>query len=1352
MSKKGLQPASAEQKADRQFVLAAVAETGGDLRYAAGPLKSDREVVMAAVKQSGGALWHAAAKLKADPEVVLEAVKEDAGALWYASAKLKTNREFVLQCVAVNGNSLRYVATALKDDREVVLTAVAQDRTALRYASASLQKDREIAQASLPPVSTPEPSVIIVQGSIGAKEPAPSPDEALEAARLSRQRRAAGAAKPKDKISKQPDSSDATATPSASPPVQLVLHRRDGSAGSDVSTDEDFETVRQIADTSTGPLPQHVRTGSRDSEFDGATVVFAIPPSKSTGSLQALDRERSHADFKTTGLIGLALARMQSSRELPNEEQAQDAGGGSTLTRHRSAPLPPLLAATATPKTPERAAANVSFFPDTADKLGSSAAGVGQSRLQTPARMHMESLISSAATDVNVPGELTLGSSTGPCKCKRRDGRLLMGLTRCLLLLMCCCGLPLFALIAMRTGAVSDCDEIKDSECWKQFVEAGLGINHQSCKSETSCDELIGEYKTAKGDGEPVERSDGTTLESGWSFVDEGFDLEDITCIEGSSVLRPEPAAELEQLFSECTGVALPVAACTSSIDHCAAVGMTSCGGITSGCVPNGAAVPDCSVVYAAAGDRHARSCPAGCTYTPVIQISPSRCSAGPVTQSKAASICRQSFGARLCTGYELWRSGTGCFSPVGADAEDHLPVWSRTAAAEAFTTMGLMESCPTVDDGSEESLFVAYRGQYAEEPSRKLLCLDGTQDLGLVRCCADTETEQCESDRTELAYNDGSWEEAGSWNVTAYEADYSESVDWQKTVISGSLTLSYCLCLTWVCFLSRKYCYKHYKKIEDLKREAEESHEKEQMRMYGISQGLTGDIEDQQLNQALRRRSLSGLATLRLKGLTRSPRPSESATKRRFNGKQWGDPSAGAPHGCSLSDLPDRAKILVLSHTADCADLARLSVVCKWWRELHRKAARHVNIRWSQWEESDATLDAIGHVLPSYPELVSVDIVADAPTDGCRTQPDPANPEQPILVVGTCAASAALWEYASIRSLSLRAAPLMMEWWAHKGLRGRAAHGGPKATGTVWHLDRNFARVIARSKTLTSLDLRRSTFDQITGWPSSLQLLCLQQCTHMEVLPGDSHTLRSLVSLDVSLCPMLYDVSVLLGASSLQWLDLSGCSRLSELSPIAGCSDLRALNLNRCFNLREVSAVGTLIKLEILDMSSCPLVDSISNLCACETAQRGGSWCKALTRLDLSYTAVSDVACLAPVEGLDGSLFRGCPNLCTLTARGCKAVTEYNVCELLDSLPSLNVDFDLSVSTHGGSVLVDAKVPKHVTDRIHDSVRSSSSSRVSAEVITGDGDDADAGAQVLPAEGSALCSEELSSSLDWRP
>lgn len=1312
------------------------------------------------MRQSGGALWHAAAVLKADPEVVLEAVKEDGGALWYASAKLKSDREFVLRCVAVNGVSLRYVATTLKGDREIVLAAIAQDRTALRYASADLQRDREIVHAARPPVSTPQPAVVVVQGTaVDEEEPTASPDDALEAARLAQRRRARGMVKAQGVAGLQEDSPDANTAATGWVQPQLVLHTRNGSGSSDISTDEDFATVRSIPDATvrstpgaSAPRPRsghHRRLGSRDSELDGAaTVLFATPhkpsaaerqpePEQSAEPAEAqqeaseklpvlfkpepeepteeaesqLQTDRTpRASFKATGLIGLALARMQPSRERADE--AQDSGSGSPMSGEKHAPLPSILFTAETPlkktsqvrpQTPQEHTHRVSFAPGTTEQSGSR---MTKRRRRSSMRLMLSGL-SNAATDVNVPTEPALRSPSGRCECKRRNRDILMGLLRCFCLFCACCGLPVIALIAMETGAVSDCNEIGDSACWRQFVEASIGIEFLSCKSEKSCDQLRQEYGAAMDAGEPVERSDGAILESDWSFLDEPFGLADITCIEGSAVSR-HGAVKMDELYSECTGVADPIAVCTDPTDRCVAIGMTSCGGFADVCVPNGAAVPDCSDVYAVAGDGRKSSCPAGCNYVPT-----SRCQAGlesgrvgvAVTQSKAESICRQSFGARLCTGYELWRSGTGCFVPFGVPIEADLPVWSRTPANQAFTTMGLMESCPTVDE--ETPLFVAYKGTYAADPLQKLLCLDGSQELGLVRCCADVETEECESDRTGVAYDDGSWEETGSWNLTAYEEDYA-TVNVAQTVVAGSVTFSYLLCLAWVCFMGRKCCLERYRKSEQLRREADELQqqlqEKEEMRVYGINQGLTGDIEDQQLGHALRQRSLSTLSTLRLKGLTTSPSSKTNAVGQR-DGSQWANPSAGAPRGCSLSDLPDRAKILILSHTADCAELARLSVVCKWWHALHRTAARHVNIRWSQWEESDATLDAIGYVLPSYSELMSVDIVADAPRDGCRTKPDPTNADQPILVVGTCAASAALWEYASIRSLTLRAAPLMIESWCQGPGGGRVANGGPKSTGTIWHLDRNFSRVIARSRTLTSLDLRRSTFDQITGWPSSLELLCLQQCTQMEVLPGDLHTFRSLVSLDVSLCPMLYDVSVLLGAASLQWLDLSGCSRLCELSPIAGCSNLRSLNLNRCFSLREVSALGTLFKLETLDLSSCPLVEDIINLCACETTQLGGSWCKALIRLDLSYTGVSDVACLAPIDGLDGTLFRGCPHLRALSARGCKALEYENLHELLCSNQSLQVDLG---SPRGPGLDIDTEVSGDFSERIHDNIRSS--------------------------------------------
>ena len=154
-----------------------------------------------------------------------------------------------------------------------------------------------------------------------------------------------------------------------------------------------------------------------------------------------------------------------------------------------------------------------------------------------------------------------------------------------------------------------------------------------------------------------------------------------------------------------------------------------------------------------------------------------------------------------------------------------------------------------------------------------------------------------------------------------------------------------------------------------------------------------------------------------------------------------------------------------------------------------------------------------------------------------------------------------------------------------------------------------------------------------------------MQQCAQLQVFPGG--TLRSLVSLDLSRCPLLHDISVLVGATKLHWLDLSGCSALSEISPIAGCAELETLNLNRCFNLREISALGTLKKLATLDMSSCPEVEGIGALASCT----------ALARLDISHTHVPAVSCLAPVKRPDETHHQGCPQLAALTCRGCKCL-----------------------------------------------------------------------------------------------
>ena len=99
-----LKDASKEQRADREFVLDAVANDGYALEHASDELKADREVVLAVVINYGYALQYASDELRADREVVLTAVAQ-AGyarkygkrlrALEYASEELRADRYIV---------------------------------------------------------------------------------------------------------------------------------------------------------------------------------------------------------------------------------------------------------------------------------------------------------------------------------------------------------------------------------------------------------------------------------------------------------------------------------------------------------------------------------------------------------------------------------------------------------------------------------------------------------------------------------------------------------------------------------------------------------------------------------------------------------------------------------------------------------------------------------------------------------------------------------------------------------------------------------------------------------------------------------------------------------------------------------------------------------------------------------------------------------------------------------------------------------------------------------------------------------------------------------------------------------
>merc|ERR1712194_336478 len=71
----------------------------------------------------GYALEHASAELKADREVVLAAVQQNGVALYYASAELKADRDFVLATVQVNGDALRHASAELQEDDAVLMAA-----------------------------------------------------------------------------------------------------------------------------------------------------------------------------------------------------------------------------------------------------------------------------------------------------------------------------------------------------------------------------------------------------------------------------------------------------------------------------------------------------------------------------------------------------------------------------------------------------------------------------------------------------------------------------------------------------------------------------------------------------------------------------------------------------------------------------------------------------------------------------------------------------------------------------------------------------------------------------------------------------------------------------------------------------------------------------------------------------------------------------------------------------------------------------------------------------------------------------------------------------------------------------
>ena len=111
----------------------------GSLRFASAELKADRDVVFAALEASGGyALQFASAELKADPWVALVAVAQTGDALQWAADDLKAGglssylldlaiaRSAVRQLIAWSSPPVAVVDPALDDRRQISKSDVAE--------------------------------------------------------------------------------------------------------------------------------------------------------------------------------------------------------------------------------------------------------------------------------------------------------------------------------------------------------------------------------------------------------------------------------------------------------------------------------------------------------------------------------------------------------------------------------------------------------------------------------------------------------------------------------------------------------------------------------------------------------------------------------------------------------------------------------------------------------------------------------------------------------------------------------------------------------------------------------------------------------------------------------------------------------------------------------------------------------------------------------------------------------------------------------------------------------------------------------------------------------------------------
>jgi hypothetical protein len=145
----------------------------GALEHAAPALQADKEVVLAAVAQNGRALKHAAPALQADKEFMLAAVAQNSDALKHAAPALQADKEVVLAAVARNSDALKLAAPALRADP--VFQSLAAAKTTNAELRASMQRrDERLAAAEITIAelrAAAQPEVIDLTADGGAEPP-----------------------------------------------------------------------------------------------------------------------------------------------------------------------------------------------------------------------------------------------------------------------------------------------------------------------------------------------------------------------------------------------------------------------------------------------------------------------------------------------------------------------------------------------------------------------------------------------------------------------------------------------------------------------------------------------------------------------------------------------------------------------------------------------------------------------------------------------------------------------------------------------------------------------------------------------------------------------------------------------------------------------------------------------------------------------------------------------------------------------------------------------------------------------------------------------------------------------------